>query len=841
MIDPFSSAGYETLLSYFVDLGAKSTLLLVAASCVDSLLGRQRVLVRSTVWHATLAALAVLPLATVCLPRLALSRPTPQAETSVTELSKVEIAAFAPATTTTSLRPRGDDRLAATISPDAPARRWEPVVFRGSLAVYFFGSLAVLVRLAASLRAVAALRAEPVEDERWNALVAQWSRRLGVAPRVRLLVSPEVSVPVQVGWLRPGILLPPGVAASTDEATRAAVLVHELAHVRRGDYGWNLLLRALFVLYWPHPLAWFAGRQIGQLREQACDELCVHWLGGVYRCRLMELAARLLSPRPLVSLGIAMSQPTKLARRLAWIDASSGRANCLQPAPARRAITIATLCLTGLLGAASVSDSAQERTSKAKTTQEPADQGEARKKPVGLSTRPAVADERSQSTAKAPADKADASRNAIDEAPADVGQADEADTAKPLRVRVERVKRQDFTVEVSQPCTLKAGRTSDVYARIPGYVKQMTVDIGDHVNAGQVLAELESLLGPEVVQAESKVAEGEAEFHKAEAVVAETKAQLDAAQADVDTAEADLEGAAVKLTYREKQQARIKRLAETGQIEATLVDEQEEKLWEAKAGVKGAKSALESARRLIRQREAAIDSAQATSKVAAARLRVAQVRLADVKKQHTESVQVVSPLDGVVVERNVHVGEFVAEAGKNRPAFTIANLRRMTAVTQIPQQEALRIKRGASARIFIDALRGKAFSATVSRVAYQIDPTTRTLQVDLVLDNENSEDKLLPGLYGAVAVATAVHRDAISVPLSTFQNPSLSVVVAGRAVQKQVETGARSFDRVEVVSGLKEGDIVITGLADPKQEQPDWHQDPRVEIVDSSREQPGDD
>ena len=106
--------------------------------------------------------------------------------------------------------------------------------------------------------------------------------RLGIGRPVRLLCSEGISIPLVLGWFRPAIILPVGEEddAPIPESRIDAILLHELAHLRRGDDGWNLLQQFVRVLYWPHPLIWVMDRIIADVREQACDDLCVRWLGG---------------------------------------------------------------------------------------------------------------------------------------------------------------------------------------------------------------------------------------------------------------------------------------------------------------------------------------------------------------------------------------------------------------------------------------------------------------------------------------------------------------------------------------------------------------------------------
>lgn len=130
-----------------------------------------------------------------------------------------------------------------------------------------------------------------------------------------------------------------------------AVSLHELSHVRRGDFGWNLVRRVVQVVYWPHSLTWPLGRMIGAVREQARDDLRIHVLGeaSAYRASLLEIASGLVS-RPDPALGLAMARSTNLGRRLAWIDRSQGASRCLMPAPGRLAIAASVLAVAGAVG-----------------------------------------------------------------------------------------------------------------------------------------------------------------------------------------------------------------------------------------------------------------------------------------------------------------------------------------------------------------------------------------------------------------------------------------------------------------------------------------------------------
>jgi beta-lactamase regulating signal transducer with metallopeptidase domain/uncharacterized GH25 family protein len=220
---------------------------------------------------------------------------------------------------------------------------------------YAIVAAVLLMRLAVSLMIVARVRrlGVAVDDRAWTGALESWRRRLGIGREVALAWSGPVSVPLVVGWLRPTILLPPPLVDLDPHDHVDAILLHELAHVRRGDFAWNVLLRVVLALYWPHPLAWMLSRALRVARERACDDLCVHELGGpsAYKDTLLAVACGLVRPLS-PALGLAMVRPSRLGRRLVEIEHSRGQARCLPQWPARLAIAAMAAAIAGLLGAA---------------------------------------------------------------------------------------------------------------------------------------------------------------------------------------------------------------------------------------------------------------------------------------------------------------------------------------------------------------------------------------------------------------------------------------------------------------------------------------------------------
>ena len=141
--------------------------------------------------------------------------------------------------------------------------------------------------------------------------------------RLRMRRTPDVRIqrrvrtPAVVGFLRPVIILPETLLESASPRQLEHVLLHELAHVARRDPMWSLACLAVQLVYWFHPLVWFARRRIAFLREVCCDETVTRALDGetiAYRRTLLEMARPLLGAPPLGQLGFIHRHSQLLAR-----------------------------------------------------------------------------------------------------------------------------------------------------------------------------------------------------------------------------------------------------------------------------------------------------------------------------------------------------------------------------------------------------------------------------------------------------------------------------------------------------------------------------------------------
>jgi TonB family protein len=212
----------------------------------------------------------------------------------------------------------GEQASAAAIPPAVrPAHRVDPGILAVGLwltgAAAGLGVLLVgLVRLAALARA-----AQPAGDDRGAAIARSIAREYGVSRPLRLLYGSDPSLLATWGLLRPTVMLPAAARGWPDDRLRV-VLCHELAHIRRGDWGTQLMADVLRAVYWFNPLAWLACRHLRQQSEHACDDAVLH--AGVaapaYASQLLDLARAYAAPRPAWSPALPVARPSGLERRV---------------------------------------------------------------------------------------------------------------------------------------------------------------------------------------------------------------------------------------------------------------------------------------------------------------------------------------------------------------------------------------------------------------------------------------------------------------------------------------------------------------------------------------------
>jgi beta-lactamase regulating signal transducer with metallopeptidase domain len=234
----------------------------------------------------------------------------------------------------------------ASAWPLATAGEWH-LAMPWLVAAWACGVMVFSIRLLGAWRVATRLRSAGVQaaPDDWHQILECLARRLSVPRPVRLLVSPLVEVPSIVGWLKPVVLMPVGALAGLPAEHVAALLAHELAHVRRHDYLVNMLQRAVETLLFYHPAVWWLSGQIRAEREMCCDDLAVaaHGDALTYARALTELE---VSRRAQADAALAASGTSLVARIRRLLGQGQSIAHLL-PGPGA-VLTMSALWIVGL-------------------------------------------------------------------------------------------------------------------------------------------------------------------------------------------------------------------------------------------------------------------------------------------------------------------------------------------------------------------------------------------------------------------------------------------------------------------------------------------------------------
>lgn len=180
--------------------------------------------------------------------------------------------------------------------------------------------------------------------------------------------------------------------------------------------------------------------------------------------------------------------------------------------------------------------------------------------------------------------------------------------------------------------------------------------------------------------------------------------------------------------------------------------------------------------------------------------------------------KVVAPFDGVITARNTDVGQLVdaGASGQSRELFHLAAIDRMRVFVAVPEVHTSAVTPGGAATLTLDSRPGKSYRGTLARTANAIDPVSRTLLVEVDVDNPTGE--LIPGAYAFVHLKLPASVRAVTVPANAllFRSEGLRVAVvrAGKAVLVPIAIGRDQGSMVEVVSGLTVDDAVILDPSD---------------------------
>lgn len=342
---------------------------------------------------------------------------------------------------------------------------------------------------------------------------------------------------------------------------------------------------------------------------------------------------------------------------------------------------------------------------------------------------------------------------------------------------VARVERRTIADTLKISGEFKPFQDVDVHAKVAGYIKTIFVDVGTHVKQGQTLAILEA---PELT----------AQLAGADAAVRRANEEIGRALGDLERARSS--HAAAHVAY--------KRLSDAAKTREGLVAQQELDDTQAKD--------LES--------EAQVSSAKASLSAAQQALEVAQANKKQVQAL-SDYTRITAPFAGVVTTRYADTGALVAAGTSSStqatPVVRLAQVSVLRLVLPVPESVAAQIHLQDPVKVHVQALK-QDIQGRVSRFADALDLQTRTMETEI--DCENRDGRLMPGMYTESEISLDQAANALTLPLEAVvrngDDATVLKVNAKNVIEEHhIKLGLEDNSRVEVLSGLSEGDRVIIG------------------------------
>ena len=410
---------------------------------------------------------------------------------------------------------------------------------------------------------------------------------------------------------------------------------------------------------------------------------------------------------------------------------------------------------------------------------------------------------------------------------------------------LQKASRSDLELTIAATGTVEPEELVNVGAQVGGMITTLgtdangnTVNYGSEVKAGMVLARIDdALYQTELQSAKAQLKQAEAQQKQAQTQRKQAEAQLKQAQAQKKNAEAGILQAKAKVSETVANQKKVEvalkktefsweRAKKLHRGDASTASEFEE----AAAAYLSAKTEQEAAVASVESAKANLTAAEAQISAAEAQISAAEASLSRAKR-NLEYCVIKSPVDGVIIDRRVNVGQTVNSSMSAPSLFLIAkDLKKMQVWVSVNEADIKRIQPGQKAIFSVDAIPNEQFEGVVSKIRLNATMSQNVVTYVVEITTDNSSLKLLPYLTANVKFVLDSRKNVLAVPNAAFRFKPEDIAapevgkgqrvlwISGKDGKPQpvvVRTGlndGRNVEIVKVVSGdLKDGSDVITG------------------------------
>jgi len=340
-----------------------------------------------------------------------------------------------------------------------------------------------------------------------------------------------------------------------------------------------------------------------------------------------------------------------------------------------------------------------------------------------------------------------------------------AQAEPPPRFRLAKADTGTIVSAVSSTGTVNPVVTVLVGSQVSGQIKELLADFNTPVTSGQIIARLDA------DQTEARMAQAKADLAAADASLMMQRAQADRAKADVDTARANVANnranivrSEVVLKDAERDYQRKSDLLKRGAGTAADTDRAETAVDTAKAQLVQARAQLEAAVASQQAAQAAMHVSE--SQIIAAEAQITQRQAAMQQVQvDLDHAEIRSPIDGVVIQRSIDVGQTVAASFQAPELFRIAqDLRRIEIWANVDEGDVGRVQPGQDVTFTVTAFPATTFRGEVTQVRLGPQMIQNVVTYTVVIAADNPDQRLLPGMTATVRIVSDRHDNVLRVP-----------------------------------------------------------------------------
>jgi HlyD family secretion protein len=359
----------------------------------------------------------------------------------------------------------------------------------------------------------------------------------------------------------------------------------------------------------------------------------------------------------------------------------------------------------------------------------------------------------------------------------------ETTTTQAIAVSTMTLKSQSITNTLELSGSIRPVEQATLSTRVMGRITALSLESGDRFRKGDVLASIDVMdINAQTGQAQLGVAQAQAEVFRSQASLNQLESQKLEAQS--------------ALRLAQVTQSRMSRLQAEGAVSQSVLDDANTALEQARARVAQSEAG-------IRQSQAAIDQTQAA---------VSRAELSVISSDISASYgTIIAPFDGVVVQKMAYEGEMAAPG---TPLLKVENPNKLELEISVPEENLRLVRVGQSVKVQFDAV-NQTINGTIQQIVPAANAQSRSFLVKIPLNNSS---KLISGMFGRIALPLGANRETLLVPTKALiqrgQLQGVYVVESTEekaiAVLRWVKTGKPQNEQIEIVSGLKTGDRIIT-------------------------------